>query len=207
MHDFVKAIPSSENWQGLAAVTSGALSTPSVCVCSIAQSCLSLSDSMDCSSLGSSSPWGFPGKNTRVGCHFLLQGVFPTQRSNPCLLCLISRRILYHWATWETLSTSSTQILNSKYHSPLNEKGNLMSPRLRQERYKMSPEHPSMPTKKEVLKTEAWRGSQWPNSGSPSIRMDNDRNAILNDTHESLLVLNNRIKREVQKLFVTKDCQ
>ena len=25
---------------------------------------------------------GFPGKNTEVGCHFLLQGLFPTQGSN-----------------------------------------------------------------------------------------------------------------------------
>ena len=31
-------------------------------------------------------PWGFPGKNTGVGCHFLLQGIFPTQGSNPGLL-------------------------------------------------------------------------------------------------------------------------
>ena len=31
----------------------------------------------------------FPGKNTGVGCHFLLQGVFPTQGSNPHLLCLL----------------------------------------------------------------------------------------------------------------------
>ena len=28
-------------------------------------------------------PWSFPGKNTGVGCHFLLQGIFPTQGSNP----------------------------------------------------------------------------------------------------------------------------
>ena len=27
-------------------------------------------------------PWESPGKNTRVGCHFLLLGVFPTQGSN-----------------------------------------------------------------------------------------------------------------------------
>ena len=27
--------------------------------------------------------WDFPGKNTGVGCHFLLQGIFPTQGSNP----------------------------------------------------------------------------------------------------------------------------
>ena len=24
-------------------------------------------------------PWNFPGKNTKVGCHFLVQGIFPTQ--------------------------------------------------------------------------------------------------------------------------------
>ena len=31
-------------------------------------------------------PWDFPGKNTEVGCHFLLQGIFSTQVSNPSLL-------------------------------------------------------------------------------------------------------------------------
>ena len=36
-------------------------------------------------------PWDFPGKNTGVGCHFLLQRIFPTQGSNPCLLRLL------HW--------------------------------------------------------------------------------------------------------------
>ena len=34
---------------------------------------------------------GFPGKNTGVGCRALLQGIFPTQGSNPSLLCLL------HW--------------------------------------------------------------------------------------------------------------
>ena len=29
-----------------------------------------------------------PGKNTGVGCHFRLQGIFPTQGSNLSLLCL-----------------------------------------------------------------------------------------------------------------------
>ena len=33
-------------------------------------------------------PWNFPGKNTGVGCHFLPQGIFPTQVSNTHLLCL-----------------------------------------------------------------------------------------------------------------------
>ena len=30
-------------------------------------------------------PWDFPGKSTGVGCHFHLQGIFPTQGSNPGL--------------------------------------------------------------------------------------------------------------------------
>ena len=32
-------------------------------------------------------PWDFPDKNTGVGCHFLLQGILPTQGLNPCPLC------------------------------------------------------------------------------------------------------------------------
>ena len=39
-------------------------------------------------------PWSSPGKNTGVGCHSLLQGIFPTQGLNPGLLHC--RRILYH---------------------------------------------------------------------------------------------------------------
>ena len=34
-------------------------------------------------------PWDFPGKNTGTGCHFLFQGIFPTQKLNPCLLHLL----------------------------------------------------------------------------------------------------------------------
>ena len=30
--------------------------------------------------------WNSPGKNTRMGCHFLLQGIFPTQGLTLCLL-------------------------------------------------------------------------------------------------------------------------
>ena len=52
----------------------------------VAQLCPTLCDPMNCSLL---CPWDFPGKNTGMGCHFLLQGIFLTQRSNPCLLCLL----------------------------------------------------------------------------------------------------------------------
>ena len=39
-------------------------------------------------------PWNFPGKSTGVGCHFLLQGIFPTQGLNPGLPHC--RKMLYH---------------------------------------------------------------------------------------------------------------
>ena len=60
-----------------------------MCVCT--QLCLTLCGPMNCSPSGSSVHGIFPGKNTAVGCHFLLQGIFPTQGSNPHLLCLL------HW--------------------------------------------------------------------------------------------------------------
>ena len=45
-------------------------------------------------------PWDSPGKNTGVGCHALLQGIFLTQGSTLCLLHLLpcppDRRVLYH---------------------------------------------------------------------------------------------------------------
>ena len=55
----------------------------------VAQSCLSLCDSMICSLPGSSGSylWDFPGKNTGVGCYPLLQGIFPIQGLKPSLLC------------------------------------------------------------------------------------------------------------------------
>jgi len=47
-------------------------------------------------------PWDSPGKNTGVGCHSLPQGIFPTQGSNPSLLCLLHcKQILYLWVTGE----------------------------------------------------------------------------------------------------------
>ena len=51
---------------------------------------------VDCSLPWLLCPWDFPGKNTGVGGHFLLQGIFPPQGSNLHLLCLLyCRQILY----------------------------------------------------------------------------------------------------------------
>ena len=51
-------------------------------------------------------PWDSPGKNTEVGCHALLQEIFPTQGSNLCLLYLL------HWQVG-SLPISSAQFSRS----------------------------------------------------------------------------------------------
>ena len=48
----------------------------------VAQTCPMLRDPMDCSPLGSSIHGIFQDKNTGVGWHILLQGIFLTQGSN-----------------------------------------------------------------------------------------------------------------------------
>ena len=45
-------------------------------------------------------PWDFPGKDTGVGCHFLLQGIFLTPGSNPSLLQC--RQIIYLLSPWRS---------------------------------------------------------------------------------------------------------
>ena len=61
-------------------------------------------------------PWDSPGKNTGVGCHFLLQGIFLTQGSNPGLLHC--RKILYHLSYMQILS-STHQNNNDNIHNIL----------------------------------------------------------------------------------------
>ena len=55
-----------------------------ICVlCLVAQSCLTLYNPMYCSPPGSSIHEDSPGKNTRVGSHFLLQGNLPNPGTEP----------------------------------------------------------------------------------------------------------------------------
>ena len=60
--------------------------------CSVPKSCLTLCDQshtrlpLDSQPTRLLCPWDFPGKNTGLGCHFLLQGIFPIQQSNLYLL-------------------------------------------------------------------------------------------------------------------------
>ena len=59
-----------------------------------------LCDPMDCSPPGY---MYFPGKNTGMGCHALLWGIFPTQGSNPGLFTFpaLAGRFFTTGATWE----------------------------------------------------------------------------------------------------------
>ena len=54
------------------------------CCCLVVKSCLTPTHRLLPARL--LCPWDFPGKNTGVGCHFHLQGIFLTQESNPCFL-------------------------------------------------------------------------------------------------------------------------
>ena len=63
-------------------------------LCLVTQLYPTLPDPMGYIPLGSSVHGDSPGKNTGVGCHALLQGIFPTQGTNPGLSHC--RWILYH---------------------------------------------------------------------------------------------------------------
>ena len=69
-------------------------------------------------------PWDFPGKNTGVGCHFLLWRIFLTQGLNPCLLHKQADSLPRHhlgspsllfFILYETPSTPSTNDIYSEY--------------------------------------------------------------------------------------------
>ena len=70
----------------------------------LSQSVVTLCDLMDCSLPGSSFHGDSQGKNPGVGFHALLQGIFPTQGSNPGLLH-------YRWILYHLSHQGSTRIL------------------------------------------------------------------------------------------------
>ena len=63
------------------------------CEVLVTQSCPTLCIPVDWGLPGSSVLGNSPGKNTGVGCHALLQEIFPTQELNPDLL--LRRQTLY----------------------------------------------------------------------------------------------------------------
>ena len=87
-------------------------------MCSAPQSCSTLCDPMDCSPPGPP-VHDFPGKNTGVGCHFPLQGIFLTQGSN-----LVSPELVGRFFTAEPSGLSIYEpymIENSKFVFEMND--------------------------------------------------------------------------------------
>ena len=77
------------------------LNFPAVCACIL--SCSVESDSLWPYWLKPARllcPWDYPGKNTGVGCRFLLQGIFrPRDWTHVSYISCTGRQILYRWAT------------------------------------------------------------------------------------------------------------
>ena len=73
--------------------------------------CPTLCNLMNCSPTRLLCPWNSPGKNTGVGFHALLQGIFPTQGLNPHLLHLL------HWQVgfFATVPTGFTATYESAH--------------------------------------------------------------------------------------------
>ena len=66
---------------------------------------------------------GFLSKNTGPSCQFLLQGIFPTQESNPCLLQVscIAGRFFYCWVTGETTRVCTHILFHILFHYGLSQ--------------------------------------------------------------------------------------
>ena len=83
-------------------------------LCLIAQSCLTVWDLMDCNPPGSSVHGDSPDKCTGVGCHTILQGIFPTQ---------VSHMAGRFFTIWETKNWCfRTVVLEKTLESPLDSK-------------------------------------------------------------------------------------
>ena len=76
----------------------------------VAQSCLTFFDTHRLWPARLLCPWKSPGKNTGVGCHFLLQGIFSTKGSNSGLMHY--RRMLYCLSYYTIFQFSSVQLLS-----------------------------------------------------------------------------------------------
>ena len=68
-------------------------------------------------------PWDSPGKNTGVGCHVLLQGIFQTQGLNSCLLHwqVDSLMLSHQGSLCRTINLFQLEIFLSHFHSELHQ--------------------------------------------------------------------------------------
>ena len=91
-----------------------------------AQLCPTLCDPVNCSPLGSSFNGTFQASILEPCCHFLLQGIFPTQGWTLCLLCLLNWKVdslpLHHpertLKTWQKVNSNRKWVENINRHFP-----------------------------------------------------------------------------------------
>ena len=140
-------------------------------LCLVTQSCPSLCDPLDYSPPGSSIHGDSPGKNTGVGCHALLQGIFPTQGSNPGLPhCRQIRYHLSHQGSPRILEVSSLSLLQKIFPTQGLNPG---FPHYRQILYHLN--HQGSPRILEVSSLSLLQGiipTQEIELGSPALQVD-----------------------------------
>ena len=81
---------------------------PTTLLSQVCESCSAVSNSLRPRVLYS--PWDSPGQNTRVGSCFLLQGIFPTQGSNPGLC------VTYSWLSVSEVPPCTQFCINGSNH-------------------------------------------------------------------------------------------
>ena len=82
MYSIITFFPFSSTFVEISWLGNNPIFNYAAVLCSVTQLCPTLCDS----SLLGSSVQGIPQADAGVGCHFLLQRIFPTQGLNPCLL-------------------------------------------------------------------------------------------------------------------------
>ena len=105
---------------------------------------------MDCSLPGYSIHGDSPGKNMRVGCHVLLQGIFPTQGSN---LGLLHCRFFTIWAQKEGLYRSCLFISSVQFSRSV--VSNSLQP------YELQHTRPPCPSQTPRVHSNSHPSSQW----------------------------------------------
>ena len=83
--------------------------------CSLAQKCPTLCNPTDFATRRLLCPWDYPGKNTGVGCYFLLQGIFLIQGLNLHLPCLLHWQVDFFFFFTTELPGKPTDLTSSKY--------------------------------------------------------------------------------------------
>ena len=114
-----RCLHNKHGWETKLGCSAGTQSTNQAVLCSVAAV---VSDSTTPRTVAHQAPlWDSPGKNTGVGCHALLQGIFLTQGSNPGLL---------HWQVDSLPSEppGKPQIIQQKQHFQIEAQRKLGNP-------------------------------------------------------------------------------